>query len=146
AICDIAALLRNGNLDWDDLLAEARCTRSWRVVAVGLELAAGLFRAPVPPPVWHQVKQDRRAAALATQLASKFRRDEMISEETPGGALLHLRMIAGPAGKLRYLWHRTVRPKQTDVNFIQLPQSLSAGYYVLRPFRIMGATLARLHR
>ena len=68
-----------------------------------------------------------------------------MNEGAPSGALLHLRMIEGASGKLRYLWRRAVEPKQTDVNILQLPRTISAAYYVIRPFRVAWAALGRLH-
>ena len=142
----MAALLRNCSLDWDDVLREAGRSHCWRPVAVGLELAAGLFQAPVPPEVWSRVKHDRAAAGIAAHLLSKLRRGAATFEDAPSGVLLHLRMIEGGSGKLRYLWHRAVEPKQTDVNFVQLPPTISAAYYLIRPFRVACAALGRLRR
>jgi putative nucleotidyltransferase-like protein len=146
SICDVAALVRNGNIDWDDVLREAGRAHCWRAVAVGLELAAALFQAPVPPDVWKRVKHEGAVAGIAAHLLSRLRRGEAAFEDSPSGALLHLRMIAGGSGKLRYLWHRAVHPKQTDVNFVQLPQTISAAYYLIRPFRVACTALWRLRR
>ncbi|HXB68833.1 MAG TPA: nucleotidyltransferase family protein [Candidatus Acidoferrales bacterium] len=146
SICDVAALVRNCGMDWDDVLREAGRAHRWRPVAVGLELAAGLFQAPVPPEVWKRVKQDSAVAGIAADLLSNIRRGAAIFEDAPSGALLHLRMIEGGSGKLRYLWHRAIEPKQTDVNFLQLPETISAGYYLIRPFRVACAALGRLRR
>ncbi len=143
-VFDIAALVRQGNMDWADLMSEAARQNCWRMVAVGLQLAAGLFQTSLPPHVWSRVQQDKSAAAVAAHLVSRLRRCEQISEDTLSGALLHLRMVTGRSDRLRYVWHRAVDPKQTDVNFVRLPEVMSAAYYVVRPLRVAAAALFRI--
>jgi hypothetical protein len=140
SICDIAALTRNGSLNWDDVLRESQHGKCWRAVAVGLRLAASLCEASLPPDVWRRVESDSAAASMAADLASKFRHGDGAPPNVLHGAILQLRAMEGGWGKLRYLWRRTFQPNALDADFLPLPRKLSAAYYVVRPFR--GAVLA----
>jgi hypothetical protein len=140
SICDIAALARNGSLNWDEVVRESQRWKCWRAVAVGLRLAASLCEASLPPDVWKRVESDSAAASIAADMASKFCRGDASPPDVLQGAILQLRTIEGGWGKLRYLWRRTFQPNALDADFLSLPRKLSAAYYVVRPFR--GAVLA----
>jgi hypothetical protein len=146
SIGDVAALTRNRSMDWADVLREADRAHCWRAAAVGLELAATLFQAPVPPEVWKRVKHDRAAGRIAAHVLKNLNRCFTSDGSAPSGALLHLRMIEGGSGKLRYLWRRAFQPNQFDVDYFQLPERISAAYYVIRPFRVACDALRSIHR
>jgi hypothetical protein len=145
SICDVAALTRNSSMDWADVLREADRAHCWRAAAVGLELAATLFQAPVPPEVWKRVKHGRVAGRIAAHVLSNLNRCVTRVSSAPSGALLHLRMIEGGSGKLRYLWRRAFQPNQCDVDYFHLPEPVSAAYYVVRPFRVACDALRNMH-
>jgi hypothetical protein len=146
SICDVAFLIRNSPIDWADVAREADRARCWRPVAVGLELAATLFQAPIPPDVWQRVQHDPIACRVSAHVLSNLNRGVTSDDGAPSGALLHLRMIEGGSGKLRYLWRRAFQPNQYDVDYFHLPQRISAAYYVFRPFRVACDALRRIHR
>jgi Uncharacterised nucleotidyltransferase len=144
SICDVAGLLRNCVVDWDDLLQEATRAHCWRPLAVGLTLAADLLQAPVPSDVWHRVVHDRPAREIAEMVASNLCREGHHYGGAPEGALLHLRMIESTPSKARYLWRRAVQPNHLDADFLRLPRSCAALYYIVRPFRVACVALGRL--
>jgi hypothetical protein len=146
SICDVAALTRSSPIDWADVLREADRAHCWRTAAVGLELAATLFQAPVPPDVWKRIKHDRAAGRIAAHVLSNLNRCVTSDGSAPSGALLHLRMVEGGPGKLRYIWRRAFQPNQYDVDYFRLPQPISAAYYVIRPFRVAWDALRHINR
>jgi Uncharacterised nucleotidyltransferase len=136
-ICDVAMLLHNCLLDWDDIIRESRRLQCWRILAIGLKLAIDLFQASVPPDVCRRVESDQPACRIASYIASNFYCETNSNYiGTSKGALLHLRMIEGPYLKARYVWRRTVQPNHLDADFLPLPQKWKSAYYVVRPVRV----------
>jgi len=144
SICDLAGLLRNQPIDWNDLLREARQSHSWRAVAVGLRLAATILEAPVPLEIWREVEREPVVRTIADQLADNLSRDISDYAGAPGGAMLHLKMLESLAAKTDYLWRRALQPSHLDADFIRLPDSLAPAYYLIRPFRVAYRALGRL--
>ena len=142
--CDVAMILRNCAIDWDDVMRETLRARCRRVLAVGLELAARIFEATLPSEVLRYVEQDTSVGQIAAEIATHMSRDEQDFGGAPGGALLHLRMIESLAGRARYLWRRAVQPNQLDADFVALPRQFAAAYYAVRPVRIALGCLGRL--
>jgi hypothetical protein len=144
SICDVAALVRNCPLDWDDVVREAGRGRCWRALAVGLRLAAGLFDAPVPPEILDRARRDETAARIAARVEATLYAQPANYSGAPGGALLQLGMLETALDKLRYLWRRSVHPNHFDADFVPLPERLAAGYYFIRPLRVASVALSRL--
>lgn len=143
-ICDLAALLRNQPIDWDDLLRETLRAHCWRAVAVGLRLAVKVLEAPIPPEVWSRVDRDPVVRAIADQFVRNLASDVVDYGAAPGGAMLHLRMLDTVGSKIRYLWRRAIQPNHLDADFIRLPDSLAPAYYLIRPLRVACKALGRL--
>jgi hypothetical protein len=143
-ICDVTALLTNQRIDWDDLLRETLRSRCWRAVAVGLRLAANVLDAPVPQDIRRRVDLDQNVRAVAGEFAKYLTGDIADHAGTPGGAMLHLRMLDTRASQARYLWRRAVQPNHLDASFIPLPNALETAYYVIRPLRVACAALGLL--
>src|SRR5262249_24614876 len=139
-VYDVAAIVRNLPLDWDDLIREARRASAQRVVAVGLLLASGMLDAPVPQEILLHCNQDAAVPRIAAAVRQNmFPRETLV---TPlAEATLHLRMIPTLSEKLGYLWRRAIQPTHLDADFIYLPEQLSAFYYAIRPLRIACAAL-----
>jgi hypothetical protein len=142
--CDIAGIVARCNIDWEELVREARRTGCWRALAVGPDLAHELCEVPVPPDVLQGVKPDRAVSWISAQVRLRIGRNVHDPSLAVAGARFHLQMLESKQAKARYLWRRALQPNQKDAEWILLPGRLSAAYYVLRPLRLACAALSRV--
>jgi hypothetical protein len=138
-VCDVAELLRaNPGLDWERVQMEARRLGCWRMVALGLRLAADCLDAPVPDRVATLVGQDRRVSVIAARLRGQLL-DEGQDHQTRSRPYHPLQLLErssdwvwNAAVVVRRLW--TVTPN--DKELLPLPAPLRMGYYPLRWGRV----------
>ncbi|MEA5578912.1 nucleotidyltransferase family protein [Anabaena sp. UHCC 0451] len=72
-VCDIAELLRNcRELNWSDVITEARGLGLERILHFGLYLAKSLVEADIPEIIWTKVQGDKYAISLAYQVCSQL--------------------------------------------------------------------------
>jgi hypothetical protein len=135
-INDIAQLVAScPDLDWDQALEIADSSRSERLLLLGLRLADDLFGAAPPEHVMTRARTDpqvsRLAAIVSDRLFEPLLSDVDADREK---SLLQLR-------SRDRLWHKlwlAATPNESDWGVMRLPASLSALYYVMRPFRLLG--------
>ena len=144
-VCDIAELIRaHEEIDWAQVVMRARSSGSWRMVALGLLLAAEMFDAPLPAAVRQEV-DDVVIRKLAAQIAGSF-----FTEGSSRPALLeslsfNFRVRERLRDKVDYC-RFIFSPTDADLASVSLPASLEFLYYLLRPIRLVskaGRSLAR---
>jgi hypothetical protein len=139
--CDVSGIVSRCAVDWDDVVRQAQGTGCWRALAAGLDLAHSLCEAPIPSEVWRRVEQDQAVARISAQARLWLAHRVIDPSGKPGGAMLHLRTIESLRGRFRYLWRRALQPNQKDAEWMRLPESLFAAYYLVRPLRLAGKAL-----
>lgn len=135
-IADIAQLVAgNGAIEWANAVEIASCSGSKRVLLLGLRLANDLLGAAPPEPVMTHARADRHVARLAATVSERL--FEHVPSEVDADrekSLLQLR-------SRDRLWHKlwlAATPNESDWKVVRLPGWLSAFYYVIRPFRLVG--------
>ena len=68
-LCDIAQILKLGNLNWDWVRAHAQAFGIERIVHVTLLLANQLLATPIPGPMEEAILEDRAARGFADEVA-----------------------------------------------------------------------------
>lgn len=146
-VCDVAHLVRAGNLDWEAVIARAGRTRCLRMLRTGLLLASDLLGTPVPPDVIAAARSDRGAASLAASLGVGLL-DSLNSDSEParGEFRVSVGAIERAGDKVRYCAVRALRPTMLDWQFRPLPRRLYPLYYLVRPLRIAVERVRRLFR
>jgi hypothetical protein len=141
-ICDVAQLLRvSPDLDWNEVVCEAKKLGLWRALALGILIAHRVAGAPVPQPAL----RDFEADAVVCKLTGHVQESLFIAPgSTPEGGmpydilLLGLRDRARLIGSLDWL-----RPGHRDIAVFPLPKALYPLYYLIRPFRLLFDRSAR---
>src|SRR5262245_18868620 len=162
-VSDVAELLRSHpDLNWPEALAEARRLGTQRMVFVGLSLCRDLLGTILPENVVEMLERDAVVRALATEAGERLLRDQTREEGSREEMAFHYRLRERLQDKIRFLCHRRgiylrlctdsiLTPTPADRQVIRLPDSLSALYFVIRPFRLLyqhgiGTTLRDLGR
>jgi hypothetical protein len=142
-ICDVAALLRVGELDWEYISAHARKWRSERSLLIGLFLAKSLLSAPVPDEVNARVMQDKKVRALAVEVVDNLFLEGRSSAEIPSDPVLcniqdqlfYIRARDRLSDKARLYLRMATTPTIEDWTFLPLPDHFFFLYRLIRPIR-----------
>jgi hypothetical protein len=136
-IVDVAELIRrNPDLDWDLLLSEAVRLHCRRIVMLGVRLAAGILRTPVPARVTDQIDRDPEIRRLGTEIWEGL----ILPEELSWAGLKNVAYICRVRERVRdrivYVVRRTITPTEFELNSQPLPRPLHFLYFPLRVFRM----------
>lgn len=136
-ICDIAELLARQSFDWPTLLKRAAEADSDRMFLLGLYLAARLLEAPLPAEVKQRCDSDPRLTSLADNVVEHlFNGPTHVPATSREIFKYNLGVRKTLSARARYLLYM-LRPTDSDLGAHSLPESLSFGYYLFRPFRIL---------
>jgi hypothetical protein len=141
-ICDVAQLLNvSPDLDWQEVIEEAKRSGLWRALALGILLAHRVAGAAVPQATLRRFESDTTARRLA-QLIQDNLFDAPCSP--PPGRMPYNVQLLGFDDRLKMLFSPDfLQPNVRDRAAIPLPKSLYALYYLIRPFRILWDRSAR---
>ena len=141
-ICDVVQLVNaSPDLDWQEVIEEAKRSGLWRALALGILLAHRVAGATVPQAALRRFESDTTARRLA-QLIQDNLFDAPCS--LPTGRMPYNVQLLGFDDRLKMLFSPDfLQPNVRDRAAITLPKSLYALYYLIRPFRILWDRSAR---
>jgi hypothetical protein len=145
AVCDVAAVIQSGRVDWNAIVAEASDSGSLRMLQVGLCLAHDLLGTELPEHVLAAAVGNKPVSTVARRIARKLVSPESHSSIVED-ALVQLWMTDGFQRQFRLVVERGLLPTVVDWQFVKLPRSLFFLYYVLRPARIAVQALGQAIR
>lgn len=141
-ICDVAQLLEvSPDLDWREVIREARQSGLWRALALGVLLAHHIAGATVPQSVLRRFESDTAAGNLAQHI-----QEHLFDSpgSTPESRVPYNIQLLGLHDRVRlFLSPQFLLPNERDRAAIPLPKSLHVLYYLIRPFRIFRDRSAR---
>ena len=135
-VSDVARLLeRHSNLNWDEVIREAKRVGLWRPLALGVLLAHRIAAVPVSGSILRRFEADRAVLYLARHF------DKSLPQEPgrlPATGIPYFIQLLDTRDRLRMtLSLNILRPNALDRAVIQLPKSLEFLYYAIRPLRIL---------
>jgi len=141
-ICDVTQLLASTpDLNWKEVIREAKKAGLWRALALGVLLAnrvAGVF---VPEDILRRFESDTTALHLAQHIQENL---FVALGSTPAGRVpYHFQLLSFRDRVGLILLSSFLRPNERDRAFLPLPKPLHALYYLIRPFRMLWDRSAR---
>lgn len=136
-LCGVAELIRvYREIDWALVVEHSEEVHARRVLLLGLSLAAGLARAPIPDWLLSRVEDDVVVKRLTRQVYC-----DLFSEtEQPAAlfqrSLFHLRSKERWKDRVYHCLDLATRPTAKDWMFLSLPRRLSVLYYAVRGVRL----------
>jgi Uncharacterised nucleotidyltransferase len=139
-ICDVAELITRHSFNWTSLLQRAATADSDRMFLLGLHLAGKLLEAPLPDEVKQRCESDERLNSLAKSVvAHLFNGTTHVPATSREIFKYNIGVRKTLSARARYLAYM-LRPTDSDLSVRSLPASLSFGYYLMRPFRLLFRT------
>jgi hypothetical protein len=137
-VVDIAELVRAyPSLDWDAAYRRADSWNARRILNLGLALAFNMLDARLPEDIGARVKEDRVAAALASEVTGRLLGREQTRFGSAGRFSFRRRMLNGALAGWRYSIRLAVAPAEEDWEMVRLPGRLAPLYVALRPLRLL---------
>jgi hypothetical protein len=145
-LCSVAAVAHsNPHMNWPAIADRARACGTERILHLALLLARNLLDMPLPEGLRADVEADTIAAHLAEETAVAFfsAHGQLHQDANRGEWYLYLvRIRERWRDKLRILVYSSLRlPHPTAHEIVRLPSKLDFLYYILRPARLVGATV-----
>jgi hypothetical protein len=145
AVCDVAAVIQSGRVDWSAIVAEASESHSLRMLQLGLYLAHDLLGTELPGDVLAAASASKPVSTVARRIARKLVSTGSQSSIVDD-AVVQIWMTDGFQRRFRLVVERGLQPTVVDWQFVKLPRSLFFLYYVLRPIRIAARALGQAFR
>ncbi len=135
-LCDIAQLLKLGNLNWDSVQARGRAIGIERILHVTLLLVNRLLATPIPAPVEGPIRDDRAAGVFADTIAVDVGRGVTYEEQQVSYFRLMMQLRERKADRLRFLTRLTFTPGPGEWDAVRLPRRLFPLYRLVRLARL----------
>jgi hypothetical protein len=141
-VCDVAMLLASTpELNWEEVLAEARRQGLRRSLMLGILRAKRIGGAAIPPEILRGFEADRRVRRLANHFAENLLEKPGIG---PHGRIPFAIKLLDSQDRLRFLLSLDLwRGSDRDREVLELPKWLHPLYYLLRPLRLLWDRSAR---
>jgi hypothetical protein len=137
-LCDIAQILKRGNLNWDAILLRARDAGVVRIVSVTLLLANRFLRVAIPSAVEREIERDRAARELAKEIAASVVAGVSWEEEKISYFRLMMRVRERRIDRWRFATRLAFTPGPGEWDVVRLPGALTPFYRFVRLWRLAG--------
>jgi len=139
-ICDVGWIATRRQLNWEKLLERARRTKTERMMLLGLALSERLLSVDLPAVVADEIKKDRQLEKLLMLVVKELFRGPENQPAPPYKILeFNLKIRRSWSARARYFRY-ALDPTDRDLDALVLPRSLSFGYYLMRPVRLLFKT------
>jgi hypothetical protein len=135
-LCDIAQILKLGNLNWDWVQARTEEFGIERILHVTLLLANHLLETPIPAPIQRPILEDSAAAGFADEIAVDVARGVTYEEQQISYFRLMMQLRERKVDRLRFLTRLTFTPGPGEWEAVRLPKPLFPLYRLVRLARL----------
>jgi hypothetical protein len=135
-LCDIAQLLKTGNLNWNWIEHQAQKLGIERILRITLLLANRFVATAIPLQIEESIKADRVAQALAEEIAERVIRGVSYGEDQLSYFRLMMRLRERRADRIRFFTRLAFTPGPGEWEMFRLPKSAFPLYRIVRLARL----------
>jgi len=135
-LCDIARLMAQPALNWNEIGPRARSLGLVRILRVTMLLANHLLSANIPAAAQAGLPDDLAAQSLADEIQTHLGDEPTYNVESPAYFHLMMRLRERPADRLRFLMRLAVTSGPSDWQAVRLPEPLFPLYRMVRLSRL----------
>jgi hypothetical protein len=137
-LCDIAQVLKRGNLNWDLVQGRASELGIERILRITLLLANRLLAMPIPGALETVILGDLAARAIADEIGGMLGAGASYSVEQVSYFRLMMRVRERRVDRWRFLTRLTFTPGLGEWEVVRLPRILFPFYRLVRLARLAG--------
>ncbi len=135
-VCDIAQILRRGNLNWEWVQRQARELGVERILHVTLLMTNRLLDAPIPEIVSAVIGEDRAAQEFANRFAREMQAADSYNEIGTSYFRLMMSLRERRMDRWRFVTRLAFTPGPGEWEMLRLPKYLFPLYRVVRMARL----------
>jgi hypothetical protein len=135
-LCDIARIVKRGNLNWDWVQEQAREAGIERILHITLLLAKQLLGMGIPAAIDSSIPEDRTVPTYADEVAMNMARGILYDVEKISYFRLMMQLRERRADRMRFLTRLTLTPGPGEWEVVRLPKILFPLYRVVRMARL----------
>ena len=146
-VCDLAALIQHHpNLDWNQILNEAKRLRMEQILRIGLLLIRTLLHLPLNDRLLEFAQSSPSALWISHRIAQRLSSSQPPLSNNPSLERFLVRwiMLDYVPHKIAYIWDKVIwnikllfMVNDLDHQVFSLPRPLHFIYYVIRPIRLI---------
>jgi hypothetical protein len=137
-LCDIAQIVKRGNLDWNWVQTRAHEVGIERILHVTLGLAKRLLATAIPAAIEGAIVDDRAALAFTDEIAAAVEAGVSHEEQQVSYFRLMMRLRERRVDRFRFLTRLTFTPGPGEWETVHLPKALFPLYRLVRLGRLVG--------
>jgi hypothetical protein len=137
-LCDIAQILKRGELDWERVQARTRTLGIERILHITLLLGNRMLGIAIPVTMEKAIREDRTAGEFADEIAVRVAAGVIYEEEKMLYFRLMMRLRERRIDRWRFMWRLTFTPGPGEWEAVRLPRVLFPLYRVVRMGRLVG--------
>ncbi len=135
-LCDIAQVLKVGNLNWSWIEVQSRELGIERILHITLQLANRFMATAIPPPIEKSIKADHVAQAFADEISASVIRGVSYEEDQVSYFRLMMRLRERRADRIRFLARLAFTPGPGEWETVRLPRTAFPLYRLVRLARL----------
>lgn len=145
--CVSELLLKAERIDWQyvlEIVSEYRCRR---ILFVGILLAIKSYHVSIPEQIYRLISSDKKSVLLSKKLYEKMcvsdnlKSQQRDAETDPRYSSLRMSIRDSNIDILRYALRLFFVPSKSEWQAVNFPPLLVGMYFLIRPFRVLGAAI-----
>jgi len=135
-LCDIAQVLKMGNLNWNWIEVQARELGIHRILCITLQLANRFMETSIPSPIEESMKADHVAEAFSDEISANMIRGVSYEEDQLSYFRFMMRLRERRADRIRFFTRLAFTPGPGEWEMFRLPKSAFPLYRLVRLARL----------
>ena len=135
-LCDIAQILKLGNVNWDWIQSQASQLGIERILHITLLLANRLLETAIPPQIENAILADKAAHAFTGRIAVSIAAGVTYEDEQLSYFRLMMSLRERRMDRVRFLSRLTFTPGPGEWEAVHLPRRLFPFYRIVRLARL----------
>jgi hypothetical protein len=135
-ICDLARIIGNTTLDWNQVGTTAKNLGIQRILRVALLLGNRLLETPIPPQADENIPQDQAEAQIAKEIETYIQGDRTFDVESVAYFRLMLRLRERWQDRVRFVSRLVFTAGPSEWKAVRLPEPLFPLYRIVRMTRL----------
>lgn len=140
-IVDIDKLMKIGKFDWEFIINTSKELKVYNMFLLGISLSDELFKSHIPNEIKEHYNKNRKLIDLKFKIMNLINSNFMHEEKEEKIMVLKfkyiMQMFDSKIEPLKYILSVIFKPTHYDIYFVNLPNSFSFLYYLVRPLRLI---------
>lgn len=136
-LCDIAELIKNYDLNWDEIIKKANLMGIKRILNVNLNLVNRMLGIDIPEKISHNIISDVQTKKISEEVQKNLFSEKLKLPYLWNWAYFHLQIRENLKNGINDSIQHAIVPSIEELKALELPNHLYPFYYVFKPFNLL---------